>query len=315
MTRRDPRSVLAIAPTALKEFVLAMAALRQIREAHPEARITLLALSGFQPLVKASPYCDALEINDDAPGLGGWMALTAKLRAQKFERVYDLSGGAAGSLRMGLGPLPPPWFTISSKPTGGRRQHPLDRQDESLRAAGVGGETGLAAPPDLSWIPAAAHAPRDAATRRAYALFAPSPSETPADNQWPAEQYGELGRLLRQRGFDVMIVGAPQDGDQARRIQHQVPGARDLTGAPDYGRIAQLAARAAVVVGSDSSFLHLAVAAGAPGVVLCPSAADAALSAPRGHVTVLQAESLAALTPDVVLRAIDSLSPAGARSA
>jgi ADP-heptose:LPS heptosyltransferase len=313
MARRDPKAVLVVAPGALKDFVLAMAAMRQIREAHPQARLTLLTASPFQPLAKASPYFDAVEIDDGASGFGGWMALTARLRAQRFERVYDLSNGAARALRLGLGALS--WVTVSSRSATGRRQHPLDRQDEALRAAGVGGEAGLAAPPDLSWIPAGAQVQREVASRRSHALFVPAPSETPAELQWPAERYGELGRLLRQRGYDVMIIGTPQDGDQARRIQHQVPGARDLTGAPDYVRVAQLAARAAVAVGSDSSFLHLAVAAGAPGVVLCPSAADPALSAPRGHVTVLQAESLAELPPDNVMRAIDSLSPAGVRSA
>jgi ADP-heptose:LPS heptosyltransferase len=313
MRRRDPRMVLVIAPGALKDFVLSLAAMRQIREAHPEARITLLVASQFQPLAKPSPYFDAVEPFDASGGFGGWMALTGKLRAQRYERVYDLSDGGARTLRLGLGPLP--WVTVTSRPATGRRQHPLDRQDEALRAVGVGGEAGLAAPPDMSWIPAAAHVPRDVGARRSYVLFVPAPSETPAEHQWPAERYGELGRLLRQRGYDVMIVGSSQDGEQARRIQHQAPGTRDMTGAPDYVRIAQLAARAAVAIGSDSSLLHLAVAAGAPAVVLCPSAADPALSAPRGHVTLLQAEALAELPPDSVMRAIDSLSPAGARSA
>jgi ADP-heptose:LPS heptosyltransferase len=314
MGRRAPRSVLIVAPRPLRAFVQATAAVRQIREAHPEARICLLVPEPFQPLARTCPHVDAVEIVGDAPGLGGWLALAGRLRIQRFERVYDLSGGGARALRLGLGPLPPAWVSLPSSSGRGRR-HPLDLQTEALRDAGVGDDEGFAAPPDLSWIPTAAQVPRDAAARRAYALFIPAPSETPAEHQWPAERYGELGRMLRQRGYDVMIVGVPQDGDGARRIQHQVPGARDLTGAPDYARIAQLAARAAVAIGSDSSLLHLAVAAGAPGVVLCPCASDPALSAPRGHVTVLQAESLADLTPDNVMRSIDSLSPAGARSA
>lgn len=322
MSRREPQAVLVIQRGPLRDFVTSTAAMRQIRAAHPQARITLLTSQLFQPLAKASPYFDTIEAGGDAHGAGEWMALIGRLRAARFERVYDLTAGGAGAIRAGLGPLTPTW--VAASPAAGltqRSQHPLDRQAEALRAAGVpaeGGEAGYAAPPDLSWVlkgGASERFPQDAGARRPNVLFIPAPSETPAEAQWPAERYGELGRQLRQRGYDLAIVGTPQDGDQARKIQHQAPGARDLTGAPDYVRIAQLAARAAVAVGSDCSFLHLAVAAGAPGVVLCPRAIDPALGAPRGHVTALQADALADLPPDYVIRAIGSLSSHGAQSA
>jgi ADP-heptose:LPS heptosyltransferase len=322
MPRRDPQSVLVIQRGPLRDFVTSTAAMRRIRAAHPQARITLLTTQIFQPLAKASPYFDAIQADGDAPAGGEWMAMIGRLRAARFERVYDLTAGGAGVIRAGLGPMTPAW--ISASPAAGltrRSQHPLDRQAEALRAAGIAaedGETGYAAPPDLSWVLKGGPGERsvlDNGARRPHILFIPAPSETPVEAQWPAERYGELGRQLRQRGYDLVIVGTPQDGDQARRIQHQAPGARDLTGAPDYVRIAQLAARAAVAVGSDSSFLHLAVAAGAPGVVLCPRADDPALGAPRGHVTALQADALADLPPDYVIRAIESLSPQGVQTA
>jgi ADP-heptose:LPS heptosyltransferase len=322
MSRREPQAVLVIQRGPLRDFVTSTAAMRQIRAAHPQARITLLTTRLFQPLARAAPYFDAIEADGDARGAGEWMTMIGRLRAARFERVYDLTAGGAGAIRIGLGPLTPAWIVASPKTGAGRRGlHPLDGQAEALRAAGVpaeGGEQGYAAPPDLSWVLKAGPNERsalDAGARRPHVLFIPAPSETPAEARWPAERYGELGRLLRQRGYDLVIVGTPQDGEQARRIQHQAPGARDLTGAPDYVRIAQLAARATVAVGSDSSFLHLAVAAGAPGVVLCPCALDPALGAPRGHVTALQADALADLPPDSVVRAIESLSPQGVQSA
>jgi len=324
MTRRDPKAILIIALGPLREFVLAAAAMRQIRAAHPQAQITLLTTQPFQGLAKAAPYFDTVETDGDAHGAGPWLSLIGRLRGARYERIYDLQGSLASrAIRIGLGPLTPPWITVAHAAGLVRRNlHPLDRQAEALRAAGAwtegGSGPGCAPPPDLSWIIKSAPAERpvrDGISRRPNALFIPAPSETPAPCRWPAQRYGELGRILRQRGFDVVIVGSPQDGDAARAIQHQVPGARDLTGAPDIARVALLAARAAVAIGADSSFLHLAVAAGAPGVVLCPCAADPALSAPRGHVTVLQAAAMEDLPADYVARTIESLSPAGARSA
>jgi ADP-heptose:LPS heptosyltransferase len=200
--------------------------------------------------------------------------------------------------------------------------HPLDRQAAQLKAAGAwpdaAGGAGGAPPPDLSWILKTAPAERpvrDGIDRRAYVLLIPGASETPPPMRWPPERYGELGRLLRQRGFDVVIVGSPQDGDAARIIQHQVPGARDLTGGPDFARVALLGAKAAVVIGADAGLLHLAAATGAPTIVVCPKTADPTLGAPRGHVTVLQADQMAELPAATVAQVVDLLSPAGARSA
>jgi hypothetical protein len=49
--------------------------------------------------------------------------------------------------------------------------------------------------------------------------------------------------------------------------------------------------------------LHLIAAAGAPTIALFASAADAALMAPRGHVTVLHAPALKELPVETVEQA------------
>ncbi|HEY3694862.1 glycosyltransferase family 9 protein [Phenylobacterium sp.] len=322
MPPRDPEKVLVIKLGPLRQFVLAAAAMRQIRAAHPQAHVTLLTTLPFESLAKASPYFDAVESDGDAKGLGEWLGLIGRLRRARYDRVYDLQASRTSkAIHLGLGPVGPAWSGAGPL-RGPGRAHPLDRQAAQLKAAGAWPDAaagpGDAPPPDLSWILKTAPAERpvrDGINRRAYVLLIPGASETPPSLRWPPERYGELGRLLRQRGFDVVIVGAPQDGDVARAIQHQVPGARDLTGGPDFARVALLGARAAAVIGADAGLLHLASAAGAPAIVVCPKAADPALSAPRGHVTVLQAGEMAELPAATVAQAVDSLSPAGARSA
>ena len=83
-----------------------------------------------------------------------------------------------------------------------------------------------------------------------------------------------------------------------------------LTGRTDFARIAILGAKAALVVGNDTGPLHLAAATGAPTIVLFSSASDPALSAPRGHVAVLQASNLADLAVATVAQAANALAPA-----
>ena len=107
---------------------------------------------------------------------------------------------------------------------------------------------------------------------------------------------------LREAGFDVVIIGGPQESALARTIQKSNSQARDLTGRTDFAQIAVLGARAALAVGNDTGPLHLIAAAGAPTVALFSSASDPALCGPRGHVAVLQAENLGDMEVDMVLR-------------
>jgi ADP-heptose:LPS heptosyltransferase len=74
-----------------------------------------------------------------------------------------------------------------------------------------------------------------------------------------------------------------------------------------------MGAKAALVVGNDTGPLHLAAATGAPTIVLFSKASNPGLSAPRGHVTVLQAQDLAALeVDDVAQSAANALAPPAA---
>jgi ADP-heptose:LPS heptosyltransferase len=138
-------------------------------------------------------------------------------------------------------------------------------------------------------------------------MFVPGGSSHRPEKRWPVEKYGELARILYARGFDVVIIGGPQEAALAHAIQRDVPRARDLTGRTDFDRIAILGAKAALAVGNDTGPLHLAAAAGAPTVVLFSSASDPALSAPRGKVAVLQAERLSDLAVAKVAQAANSL--------
>jgi ADP-heptose:LPS heptosyltransferase len=143
-------------------------------------------------------------------------------------------------------------------------------------------------------------------------MFVPGGSAHRPEKRWPVERYAELARILYGRGFDIVIIGGPQETQLAHMIQRTVPRARDLTGRTDFARIAVLGAKAAMAVGNDTGPLHLAAAAGAPTVVLFSGASDPSLSAPRGKVVVLQAEKLSDLPVAKVAQAAVSLAPVSA---
>ncbi len=319
---RELKRVLVIKLGALGDFVLALAAAKRIREAHPKAHITLLTTPPYEALAKLSPYFNEVWSNGRPAGFDEWWAMVRALRRARFDRVYDLQTSSRSSrLRLMLGPFGPEW---SGRASHRRRNpqrdhmHTLERQADQLRAAGIWPDApvqpGSAPPPDLSWILSKYKEPRPIAGApkpRPYALLVPGASEKRPEKRWPVERFAELSAKLREQGLDVVIVGGPQESALARTIQKSNGQARDLTGRTDFAQIAVLGARAALAVGNDTGPLHLIAAAGAPSVALFSAASDPALCGPRGHVAVLQAENLGEMDVDMVLRtAMSVMTPA-----
>ena len=329
MARRGAQKILVIKLSALGDFVLALAAMKKIRQAHPKAHITLLTTPPFEALAKASPYFNAVEIDGRPESFPEWIALRKRLRAANYDRIYDLqTSSQSNRIFQILRPNPPAWSGIAmgcSLPHKNRlrdQMHTLERQADQLMYAGIWPDAptvpGTAPPPDLSWVLAQApgdRPPTMGVKPKPYVMFVPGGSSHRPEKRWPVEKYGELARILYARGFDVVIIGGPQESALAHAIQREVPRARDLTGRTDFARIAVLGAKAAMAVGNDTGPLHLAAAAGAPTVVLFSGASDPALSAPRGKVAVLQADKLSELSVAKVAQAAASLLTVGAGAA
>ena len=281
---REIRKILVIKLSALGDFVLALAAMKKIREAHKRAHITLLTTPPFEALAKASPYFNAVETDGRPQGLGEWLALRKRLKAAKYDRVYDLqtSAQSARIFHM-LAPFPPEWSGIAAgcalphKNPNRNRMHTLERQADQLKYAGIWPdaptEPGSTPGPDLSWVLSRSPQGRPGpGGPRPYVLFVPGGSAHRLDKRWPAERYGQLGKILAERGYDIVVIGGLQESALARQIQREVGQARDLTGRTDFAKIAVLGAKAALVVGNDTGPLHLAAATGSPTVVLFSSA-------------------------------------------
>jgi ADP-heptose:LPS heptosyltransferase len=321
MARRGVEKILVIKLSALGDFVLALAAMKKIREAHKKAHITLLTTPPFEALAKACPYFNTIWTDGRPETFGQWTALRRKLRSAKFDRVYDLQTSAhSNRLFHLLRPGPPPWSGIALGCSLPHRNplrdsmHTLERQADQLMYAGVWPDAptapGTAPGPDLSWLTKAQAGDRPvpgAVKPRPYVMFVPGGSAHRPEKRWPVENYAELARILYARGYDIVIIGNVQETPLAHAIQRVAPRARDLTGRTDFARIAVLGAKAALAIGNDTGPLHLVAAAGAPTLVLFSSASDPALTAPRGRVTIVQSDRLSELPVAKVAQAASSL--------
>lgn len=104
-------------------------------------------------------------------------------------------------------------------------------------------------------------------------VIAPGGGRNPRDDvpekRWPAERYAEIAARLDGLGVRVILVGGPADAGIAKEIvQTTECGVMDFTGQITWGETAALLAGCRGFLGADSGPAHLAVAVGAPAVVL-----------------------------------------------
>jgi ADP-heptose:LPS heptosyltransferase len=320
---KEIKKVLVIKLGALGDFVLALAAMKKIREAHPRAKITLLTTPPFEALAKLSPYFNSVETDGRPSDFGDLTAMLGRLRQARYDRVYDLQTNSRTNWYFqALRPFPPQWSGIAAGcalPQRGKARyhmHTLERQADQLKQAGVWPDAptapGAAPAPDLSWILRRTKETRpvaSAAAPRPYVLLVPGGSAHRPEKRWPTESYAQLAALLKARGLDIVIIGGPQESAMARQIQKTVGQARDLTGRTDFAQLAVLGAKAVLAVGNDTGPTHLLAAAGAPTIALFSDASDPELCGPRGHVTVIRSPDLQALPVSTVASAAIALLP------
>ncbi|MSO89641.1 MAG: lipopolysaccharide heptosyltransferase family protein [Rhodospirillaceae bacterium] len=270
-----------------------------IRQYHRDAHVTLLTGAAFANIAAASPYFDAVWV-DDRPrmwDIGGWLRLRRKLIDGAFDRVYDLqTSDRSGAYFLLLGPgRRPQWSGIAlgcshphSNPGRGL-MHTIERQVEQLRMAGIA----TVPAPDLSWVRADISRFR---LRPPYVLLVPGGSLHRPEKRWPATQFAGLCTTLAASGQQPVLMGTAAEKPLIQAILRDCPPGLDLAGQTSLADIANLARGAKAAIGNDTGPMHLIAAAGCRALVLFSSASDPALCAPRGgDVTVLRRQGLADL--------------------
>jgi ADP-heptose:LPS heptosyltransferase len=283
-----------------------MGSAKAIRAFHRDATIVLLTTRPYADFLRRAPYFDEIWI-DERPGWRdpvGLLRLARRLRAGRFDRVYDLSTRTRSALYFWLMRrfAGPEWSGIvrgasHRQPDTPQRRtmHTLDREADQLRWAGIPGPIPR---PDLSWATvdvARFGLPAD------YVLLIPGGAPHRLDKRWPIANFIELARRIAATGLTPVVIGGPDERPLGRAIVEAVPQARDLAGMTDFADIAALGRGARRAIGNDTGPMHLAVAGGGPATVLYSAASDPALTAPRGpDVIVLRKDRLADLSVDEV---------------
>ncbi|QTL02566.1 lipopolysaccharide heptosyltransferase II [Aquabacter sp. L1I39] len=301
--RQTKEPILVAGYGGIGDHVRCFALVRHVAATHPGAPIDFLCRSPTDRVVRFVPELRKAYV-DDTPhgrfGLKEKLDLAGRLRREGYRRVYVVSRTMKAAIVPFLAGIPERvgWFgegraLLINRIRTGERGYP----GETEKICGLAGPaSGTCLPPRLVVPPQELHAWQDRTLGGAPRgpVLALAPGAYNPHRLWPPAYFADLARRFVEQGWEVWVLGGPQERQAAAEIAAHVP-VRDFTGVPLEEAVLQIRS-ASLFVGNDSGMLHLAGAIGTPSVGLFgPTTAEVsgprnpnvhAVRPPTGHVSV-----------------------------
>lgn len=289
------RRVLVYRCGALGDTIVALPAIRAVREAFPGAELVLMTANDGAGILWTDEvlrefgwFAHVITYRARELGsVGGLLGVLGRVRALRPELVVYLGSDHNSGIRVLRDRLffmlagTARFVAASSEKVGffgrlrrERREYPheVDRLLEALRHGGI-----AVGPPRFDLPRRAADVARveallaAAGTAAARPLVAMCPGSKQPAKRWPLDRWAALGtRLIGEAGADVAIIGGTDEARVAERVTGEWPAGRAimLAGRLSVLESAELLRRAALYVGNDTGAMHLAAAVGTPCVAV-----------------------------------------------
>jgi len=273
--------LLVRAPNWLGDVVMSLPALEAVRRAAPEVHLTL-ALPGHL----AELFAGAEDVDETLGldrGARSVLRLGRLFRERGFDSALLLPNSFGSALAVRLAGIPRrtgyardgrSWMLTHAVPCDSRRRglHQVEYYLELAAELGAPLEFDRARTVRLFAPRAARQQVREllAAERRRpdAPLCVLAPCAIGAGKEWPAESFGRLAAMLWRRGMEVVVTGAPDEGEKTAAVAAAARAnggeVMDLAGRNSVAQMAALFEVAAVFAGNDSGPTHLAGAMGLP---------------------------------------------------
>lgn len=275
------RKIAVLRAGGLGDFIFTLPALDALREAYPEAEITLLGgplqtellENRTEPVQRAILVPPSTGVNGPDTGVDEDEEELERFFEQMREKRFDLAlqmhggGGYSNPFVDKLGARVTAGAQAPDAPSLDRTAPYVYFQSEILRHLEVASLVGARTAdlePHLQVTEEDLAEARKVVSEDEGPLVALHPGAGDSRRQWPPEKFTAVGDALAKAGARVAVVGVEEDraliSGIANDMNHE---AFDLCGRLSLGGLAGLLSRCAVVVSNDSGPLHLAGAAGA----------------------------------------------------
>lgn len=300
MGEDPPRRIAVLRALQLGDLLCAVPALRALRAAAPQARITLIGLPWACSFVERyRAYLDDFMVLPGVPGLPEqpvqielMPAFVAAARQREFDLAIQLHGSGlrTNPLLMRLGAKRNAGFYMPGHacPDRSRFLPWSEREQEVLRALRLMELLGVT--PQGNALEFPLHETDYRALQDCDAtLPAPGtyaclhPGARMASRRWPPQRFAETADRLARLGLRIVLTGSADEAGLTQAVAHAMRApALDLAGKTSIGALAALLSQARLAICNDTGISHVAVAVGTPSVVIC-SGADPQRWAPLDH--------------------------------
>jgi ADP-heptose:LPS heptosyltransferase len=263
-----PEKVLIIRLGAFGDILQSDGAIRDIRNRHPTASISVLTTSPFRKIFDRCPSIDRILIDPRAPRfrLDKFIALMLTLRGESFDFIYDLQNSRRTLsyrkwIKARWSQKDEAYFRQLQAKTG--QLSVLERNRIQLAQAGV--ETVHALRPDIHWLADNMdELLAEAGLRPGFIFLIPGSSSRHHDRRWP--YFSELATALQAEGFSVATAPGPDEIELSRALPAKLL-LKD--GKPlNYFQLAGVIQRAGLIIGNNTGPTHMAAYLGIRGVAL-----------------------------------------------
>jgi ADP-heptose:LPS heptosyltransferase len=277
--------ILVVHQGALGDFILALPAVKALREFLHPAWMEMMGHPRILALAHSYPYADAItDINraDMAPFFLEDATLPAGMcrHLGRFDAAFCFSQSAAlrdNLRRAGIKKI----YCLPPFPTG--KTHATDHHCTSLKALGI---SAAPTPPEIFVSEKAQTGAQEFFFQKGWdrnEIVALHPGAGSRKKAWPASRFAALGRALAQESKKLLVIKGPADETMTEEVVKGLAGIPYLL-VHDL-RIVDLAALLSCVslfIGNDSGISHLAAALNVPTLALF-GPTDPLCWAPRGQ--------------------------------
>ncbi len=240
--------IVVLRALGLGDLLTAVPALRALRRAFPDARITLAgpaALAALLPAGLVDEWCDTRPLAAlDADLIGADLAV-------------NLHGRGPQSTAVLVATAPRRLVSYGVTSTWREDEHEVHRWCRLLTEAGMPADPGEL---DLE-IPDVEPLAREAVLVH--------PGAAQPSRRWPVQRWAEVARRLQRLG-PVLVTGSAGERSRAEAVTAAagLPAQACVAGATDVRGLAALVGHARLLVSADTGVAHLATALRTPSVVL-----------------------------------------------
>ncbi len=278
------RNILIIKLRHIGDVLLSTPVLRALRDAYPDARLTMLVNRGTEEILAHNPDLNEVLCLEKGSWGAQW-SFVQSLRRRAFDCVIDLTDGdrsavislaTGASIRVGFN-AEHRWRGLLYSAVATPRstdQHRVEYDLCALRHLGLDPKPGTpflhVSPSENAVVETWLREAGLTSSKEARPLLLLQPGARYSLKVWPHERFVELANRLTDRFSCRILLGGDQRereiAEQIARKMHDAP--KVVAGEFSLLQFAALAKRCALFVGNDGGAMHIAAAMGTPVVAL-----------------------------------------------